>query len=125
MFSVGLKKNIPGVFDFDLPKPAIERADEALVRLKASGICGSDKSLFYNNIVDAPAQEEFLILGHEGYGVVEEVGKDVKEFKPGDIVVPTARRRWGVFTPFRHQPLDDPWQRAFKKRGPPYLPTVL
>src|SRR3989338_5726264 len=117
MFSVGLKKNIPGVFDFDLPKPAIERADEALVRLKASGICGSDKSLYYNNIVDAPAQEEFLILGHEGYGVVEEVGKDVKEFKPGDIVVPTARRGCGIFFARRRPPKTFNFTQLSKKRG--------
>ena len=117
MFSVGLKKNIPGVFDFDLPKPAIERADEALVRLKASGICGSDKSLYYNNIVDAPAQEEFLVLGHEGYGVVEEVGKDVKEFKPGDIVVPTARRGCGICTACRNHQSDYCYTGLYKERG--------
>jgi aryl-alcohol dehydrogenase len=59
------------------------RDDEILVRIVASGICHTDISF-----VDGwgrPADP--VVLGHEGAGVVEQVGKQVKGFKRGDHVV--------------------------------------
>jgi len=59
------------------------REDEVLVRLVASGICHTDI-----DFVDAWAEsDEALVLGHEGAGVVERVGKSVKRVKRGDPVV--------------------------------------
>src|SRR6185295_17369501 len=43
-----------------------------------------------------PDGEEFLILGHENLGVVEDVGKKVKGWKTGDLVVSTVRRPCGI-----------------------------
>ncbi|MDD5350099.1 MAG: NAD(P)-dependent alcohol dehydrogenase [Chthoniobacteraceae bacterium] len=57
------------------------REDEALARLVASGICHTDIS-FCEGGVSFPA-----VLGHEGAGIVEAVGKKVRGFKPGDHVV--------------------------------------
>lgn len=62
------------------PKPKIG-AGELLVRIEASGICGSDVMEWYR-INRVP-----LILGHEISGVVEEAGQGVKGFKKGDRVV--------------------------------------
>jgi S-(hydroxymethyl)glutathione dehydrogenase / alcohol dehydrogenase len=61
-------------------------ADEVLVRVVASGICHSDRT------VQLGAQDRPLplILGHEASGVVEQVGAAVTEFRPGDHVVGTA-----------------------------------
>ncbi len=59
------------------------RDDEVLVRLVASGICRTDI-----DYCDAWAEGEFpVVLGHEGAGVVEAVGKRVKNIKPGDHAV--------------------------------------
>jgi aryl-alcohol dehydrogenase len=59
------------------------RDDEVLVRLVASGICHTDIDLIDSwDETDVP-----VVLGHEGAGVVEKVGKDVREFEPGDPVV--------------------------------------
>lgn len=58
-------------------------ADEVLVRTKACGVCAWDASLFQG--VNIPKDFPFP-LGHEGVGVVEEVGDLVTEFKPGDKV---------------------------------------
>lgn len=117
MFSVGLKKNIPGIFDFDLPEPKIERPDEVRIRIVATGIDGTDKSLYVNHLVDAPAQEEFLVLGHESYGIVEEVGAEVREIEPGDIVVPTVRRGCGICAACRNHQSDFCYTGLYKERG--------
>ena len=57
--------------------------DELLVRVEASGICGSDVMEWYR-IKKAP-----LVLGHEISGVVVKTGKNVKDFKNGDRVFVT------------------------------------
>ena len=49
------------------------RADEVVVKLAASGVCHSDLSVLQGKLPFPP----LVILGHEGAGVVEEVGKDV------------------------------------------------
>ncbi len=64
----------------ELPRPAIG-PDEVLLRVEASGICGSDVLEWYR-IRNAP-----LVLGHEVAGTVEAVGTDVRRFKPGDRIV--------------------------------------
>jgi S-(hydroxymethyl)glutathione dehydrogenase / alcohol dehydrogenase len=63
----------------DLPP----RPDEVLVRTAACGVCHSDRTL------QTPGRWPISkphVLGHEAAGVVEEVGSDVTEFKPGDHV---------------------------------------
>jgi len=60
------------------------RDDEVLVRLVASGICHTDIG-YINEWYDA--SEGPLILGHEGAGIVERIGKNVKGFRRGDPVV--------------------------------------
>ncbi|HYD48621.1 MAG TPA: alcohol dehydrogenase catalytic domain-containing protein, partial [Terriglobales bacterium] len=59
------------------------REDEILVKLAASGVCHSDLSVVQAKIPLPPP----AILGHEGAGVVEAVGKGVKNLAPGDHVV--------------------------------------
>jgi aryl-alcohol dehydrogenase len=59
------------------------RDDEVLVRLVASGICHTDID-FVDNWDEA---DNAVVLGHEGAGVVERVGKKVKRVRRGDHVV--------------------------------------
>ena len=66
----------------ELPRPEIGKG-EILVRVMASGICGSDVMEWYR-IRKAP-----LVLGHEIAGVIEETGKEVKKFRKGDRVFVT------------------------------------
>lgn len=63
----------------DLPKPRISN-DEILVKVIASGICGSDVMEWYR-VKKAPR-----VLGHEISGEIEEVGKNVNQYKVGDRV---------------------------------------
>jgi len=64
----------------EMPKPAIGES-EILVRVEASGICGSDVMEWYR-IHKVP-----LVLGHEIAGTVVEAGKRVRSYKAGDRVV--------------------------------------
>jgi S-(hydroxymethyl)glutathione dehydrogenase / alcohol dehydrogenase len=59
------------------------RADEVVVKVAASGVCHSDLSVQQMKLPLPPP----VVLGHEGAGVVEEVGKDVTTLKKGDHVV--------------------------------------
>lgn len=59
------------------------RADEVVVKLAASGVCHSDLSVQQMKLPFPPP----AVLGHEGAGIVEEIGKDVTTLKPGDHVV--------------------------------------
>ena len=61
------------------------QAGEVLVEIKASGICHTDA---YTLSGKDPEGLFPAILGHEGAGIVVEVGKDVKSLKPGDHVIP-------------------------------------
>jgi threonine 3-dehydrogenase len=85
---LSIVKNEPkkGVTLQESPKP-IPQPDEVLIRVKISGICGSDLSIYK---VDAPLSGGNLILpriiGHEFCGVVEEVGAKVTNFESGDRV---------------------------------------
>jgi S-(hydroxymethyl)glutathione dehydrogenase/alcohol dehydrogenase len=59
------------------------RPDEVVVKMAASGVCHSDLSVQQAKLPFPPP----VILGHEGAGIVEEVGKEVIGLKPGDHVV--------------------------------------
>ena len=71
--------------------PALEEVEvehphpgEVLVRVAASGLCGSDLHVLHGS---SPVAVLPLVLGHEGAGVVEEVGEGVVDVRPGDHVV--------------------------------------
>jgi threonine dehydrogenase-like Zn-dependent dehydrogenase len=66
----------------DVPKPEIKDDGEILIKVTKCTICGSDVHLMHGGIASEPP----YVLGHEYVGVVEEVGKAVRKFKPGDRV---------------------------------------
>ena len=68
----------------NVPDPSIQEPTDAIIRITSSGICGSDLHLYS---VLGNFMEEGDILGHEPMGVVEEVGSEVTQIKPGDRVV--------------------------------------
>jgi len=75
----------PGKRDWeDKPRPTIQDVGDAIVRITTSTICGTDLHILKG---DLPSVAEGRILGHEGIGVVEQVGSAVSEFKIGDKVI--------------------------------------
>ncbi|KQV69929.1 IMP dehydrogenase [Nocardioides sp. Root122] len=74
----------PGDVRFEeVADPRIEEPTDAIVKVVAGCICGSDLWPYrgHNDI------EAGSTIGHECVGVVEEVGSDVKDFRPGDFVI--------------------------------------
>jgi alcohol dehydrogenase len=68
----------------DTPKPGISAPTDAIVRVDATTICGTDLHIMKG---DLPATKDGRILGHEAVGTVESVGSAVKNVKPGDRVL--------------------------------------
>jgi threonine dehydrogenase-like Zn-dependent dehydrogenase len=67
-----------------VPDPTIEEPTDAIIRVTSTGICGSDLHLYE---VMGAFMDEGDILGHEPMGIVEAVGSEVTQIKPGDRVV--------------------------------------
>lgn len=68
----------------DVPKPKIERASDAIIRVTTASICGSDIHMKHHG--DAIGVFPGTTLGHEYVGVIEELGDTVTDFLPGDRV---------------------------------------
>ncbi len=68
----------------DKPRPAVKEPTDAVVKVAWTTICGTDLHILKG---DVPAVTDGRILGHEGVGVVEEVGAAVSSFRPGDRVL--------------------------------------
>ncbi|MBV9817852.1 MAG: glutathione-dependent formaldehyde dehydrogenase [Solirubrobacterales bacterium] len=68
----------------DVPEPEIREPTDAIVRLTASAICGTDLHFVRGSM---SGMTPGTILGHEGVGVVERVGDDVRNLVVGDRVV--------------------------------------
>lgn len=72
----------------DVPNPKIQDPSDAIVRLTASAICGTDLHFIRGTV---SGMKPGTILGHEGVGVVEELGRSVRNFEVGDrVVIPST-----------------------------------
>jgi alcohol dehydrogenase len=65
-------------------KPTITKPTDAIVKITKTTICGTDLHIMKG---DVPAVIDGRIIGHEGVGVIEEVGTAVSNFKKGDHVI--------------------------------------
>jgi threonine dehydrogenase-like Zn-dependent dehydrogenase len=84
----------------DVPKPFVHEVPNGrgvLVQVIRVGVDGTDKEINAAEYGQAPPGDDFLVIGHECFGRVVEVGANVTEFMPGDYVVPTVRRPGGSF----------------------------
>lgn len=68
----------------DRPKPAIKNPTDAVVKIAKTTICGTDLHILKG---DVPTVIDGRILGHEGVGVIDELGPAVSNFKKGDRVL--------------------------------------
>ena len=68
----------------EMPKPEIIKPTDAIVRVTKTTICGTDLGIYKGKNL---YMKEGTILGHEGVGIVEQVGDSVSQFKVGDKVI--------------------------------------
>ncbi len=68
----------------DVPKPQVGEGD-VLIRVKAAAVCGADIEFYRAKMVSSLRPP--VVLGHEFCGIIEEVGSQVQNWKPGDRVV--------------------------------------
>ena len=66
------------------PIPGIEKPTDAVIKILKTTICGTDLHIMKG---DLPEVADGRIIGHEGVGIVEEVGSAVSSFKKGDHVI--------------------------------------
>lgn len=77
------------------PEPSIATQDEVKVRMIRVGICGTDREEVSGGRAQAPDGQTELVIGHEMFGQVVDVGSAVTHVKPGDHAVFTVRRGCG------------------------------
>ena len=68
----------------DRPKPEIQAAGDAIVKMVKTTICGTDLHILKGDVATCVPGR---ILGHEGVGIIDSVGAGVTAFKPGDRVL--------------------------------------
>lgn len=68
----------------DKDKPEIQKSTDAVIRLVKTTICGTDLHILAGHVPEVPKGST---IGHEGIGIVEEVGSGVSNFKVGDKVL--------------------------------------
>jgi threonine dehydrogenase-like Zn-dependent dehydrogenase len=72
----------------DVPEPALQAPTDAIVRLTASAICGTDLHFIRGTV---PGMKAGTVLGHEGVGIVEALGEDVRNLSIGDrVLIPST-----------------------------------
>lgn len=77
----------------DKDYPVIMAATDAIVRITHTTICGTDLHILAGELPEVP---EGRILGHEGVGIIDQVGTAVTLFKPGDAVVISCISACGI-----------------------------
>jgi len=83
----------------DRPEPSIAAPDDVKLRIVRVGICGTDREETAGGRAKSPPSHDDLVLGHEMFGQVVEVGHAVTLVKPGDYAVFTVRRGCGQCRP--------------------------
>mgnify|MGYP002759095168 FL=1 len=68
----------------DKEKPTITSSTDAIIRIVKTTICGTDLHIIKG---DTPEVQSHTTLGHEGIGIIEEIGDNVNNFKVGDKVI--------------------------------------
>jgi len=72
----------------EVKDPKLKKPDDAIVALTASAICGTDLHMIRGTL---PGMKKGIILGHEGVGIVEEIGKNIRNLAEGDrVVIPST-----------------------------------
>src|SRR5262245_50339002 len=96
MKAIAVRPGVPNSIHLaDVPEPSLAAVPDGRgvkVKVLRVGVDGTDKEINAAEYGAAPPGDDFLVIGHEGFGQVEAVGPNVSEVQPGDYVVATVRR---------------------------------
>jgi threonine dehydrogenase-like Zn-dependent dehydrogenase len=76
----------------DQAEPRTLGSTQVMLHVREVGICGTDREICAFEYGTPPPGSDRLVLGHEALAEVVEVGRDVENVRPGDLVVPMVRR---------------------------------
>jgi threonine dehydrogenase-like Zn-dependent dehydrogenase len=79
----------------DIPEPSVDQFPDGkgvLVKTLKVGVDATDREINDALYGNPPEGDDYLVIGHESFGVVEAVGPNVRRVKPGDYVTATVRR---------------------------------
>jgi len=99
MKAIAVRPGTPNsVHERDIPMPTIDKIPDGkgiLVKVLKVGVDATDREINDALYGNPPPGDDFLVLGHESFGIVKEVGKNVRNIKVGDYVTATVRRPGG------------------------------
>lgn len=99
MKAIAITPGSQGVQLIDCPEPAIQAPDGVKAQVIRVGICGTDREEVAGGRSMVPAGQSRMVIGHEMFSQVVEVGPAVTRVKPGDFAVFTVRRGCGLCLP--------------------------
>lgn len=99
MKAIAVRPGTPNsVHERDIPMPTLEIIPDGkgiLVKVLKVGVDATDREINDALYGNPPPGDDYLVLGHESFGVVQAVGPNVRSVKPGDYVTATVRRPGG------------------------------
>lgn len=101
----------------DIPEPNIEKPNQVKIKILQVGICGTDKEEISGGRADAPLGSKDLIIGHEMFGKIVDIGANVKSVKIGDYALFSVRRGCGKCTPCNNNRSDMCYTGEYTERG--------
>ncbi|MEI7458052.1 MAG: glucose 1-dehydrogenase [Pirellula sp.] len=99
MKAIAVRPGTPNsVHERDIPVPSIDKIPDGkgiLVKVLKVGVDATDREINDALYGNPPPGDDYLVLGHESFGIVKEVGANVRNIKVGDYVTATVRRPGG------------------------------
>lgn len=117
ILAIGMYRNKPGIHKIEIDKPIIRKPNQALIRVLQTGVDGTDFNIVKHNLQDIEQGKDFIVLGHETIGIVEDKGKRVKKYKKGDLVTVIVRRGCNICSSCLHNQSDMCMTGLYKERG--------
>jgi threonine dehydrogenase-like Zn-dependent dehydrogenase len=117
MKAIALEPGTTNVYLTEVEEPQINQPDEVKIKVWHVGICGTDREEAEGGRADAPANKSELIIGHEMFGQVVEVGESVTTVKVGDYALFTVRRGCGKCEACNNNRSDMCYTGEYTERG--------
>src|ERR1700730_14085610 len=117
MKAIAIVPGTAGARIVERPEPAVSAPDDVKVRIVRVGICGTDREEISGGRAKAPDGQTELVIGHEMFGQVVDVGGSVTRVKIGDHAVFTVRRGCDECAPCRTGRSDMCQTGKYRERG--------